>query len=614
MATMAFASIQDTSKANLASTISALDETLQNLNEDENIRAMAAYALGQIGSPDAVQTLLNAFDGDRSQASYLVNAHIMESIGKCAPDKYLKFLSTAPSYTHEDTVINEGLAYGVYRYLLRGIAIPQGTKRMLSILADEKMPTSVKRIAANYFGRSKSVVFQTPQELEQFIQISKNEKDAYTRMALALALGKMEVNPVILTTLQDMYRSETDYRVKINILRSIKKYEYIDAKPIYLGGLKDESELVAIAASEYFRSNGIRPDVDLYYGLSNDSTITNWQVKANMAGAALAHISYTRAKLRTEISDGLKAKFQASNNPYEKGVITDCLAGFAMNYDFLGEQAFNMNNHAFVRTKAIEALGEIRKNPKLQAIFGPDYGFILNFFQTSFKKAFETGDIALMGTVANLLREPDLGYRFTFANDYQFLIDAKSKLNLPKDIETYQELQRTIDYFAGKPSTENFEKKYNNPIQWESLQDLTLETKAIVSTTKGDITFSLYPVEAPGSVANFVELAKEGFYNNKTFHRVVPNFVAQGGCPRGDGWGSLDYTIRSEFSPLKYDDEGWVGMASAGKDTEGVQWFITHSPTPHLDGRYTIFAKVTDGMDVVHQLTIGDKIKSVKVE
>lgn len=615
IATMAFASIKDTSEATLTSTISALGDALQNFNEDENIRAMAAYALGQIGSTDAVQTLLNAFEGDRSKASFLVNGHIMEAIGKCAPEKYLRFLSTAPDYTHEDTVSNKGLAYGIYRYLVRGMSIPQGTKRMLSVLADEKMPNSVKRIAANYFGRSKSVVFQTSEELQQFIQIAQNEKDAYTRMALALALGKIENNLMVLTALQDMYRSETDYRAKINILRSIKKYDYVDAKPIYLGALKDKNESVVIEAAEYFFKNGIRPDVDLYYGLAKDSTTTNWQLKANMMGAALTNISYTRAKFRNEISDEMKVNIQLTKNPYEKGVLLECLAGFAMNYAFLEKQAFNMNNHAFARTKAIEALGNIRKTPKLSFIFGSDYGFILKFFETTFKKTFETGDVALMGTVAGLLREPSLGYRYTFSDDYRFLINAKSKLKLPKEIETYQEIQRTIDYFAGKEDEQTEpEKKYNHPIQWENLQALTLESKAIIETTKGNITFSLYPVEAPGSVSNFVELAKKGFYDGKAFHRVVPNFVVQGGCPRGDGWGSLDYTIRSELSQLKYDDEGWVGMASAGNDTEGTQWFITHSPAPHLDGRYTIFAKVTDGMKVAHRLTIGDKIKKITIE
>ncbi|AKQ47725.1 peptidylprolyl isomerase [Rufibacter radiotolerans] len=136
--------------------------------------------------------------------------------------------------------------------------------------------------------------------------------------------------------------------------------------------------------------------------------------------------------------------------------------------------------------------------------------------------------------------------------------------------------------------------------------------KARLKTSKGDIIFELLVEDAPGSVANFVELLEKGFYNGKNFHRVVPNFVAQGGCPRGDGWGSTDYAIRSEFADLNYL-EGYVGMASAGKDTESCQWFITHSPTPHLDGKYTIFAKVVKGMDVVHQLNIGDRIEKVEL-
>ncbi|MCL4111464.1 UNVERIFIED_CONTAM: hypothetical protein GTU68_020738 [Idotea baltica] len=118
---------------------------------------------------------------------------------------------------------------------------------------------------------------------------------------------------------------------------------------------------------------------------------------------------------------------------------------------------------------------------------------------------------------------------------------------------------------------------------------------------------------APGSVANFVGLSQSNYYNGKYFHRVVPNFVIQGGCSRGDGYGGLDYTIRSELGPKYYDGPGYIGMASAGPDTEGTQWFITHSSSPHLDGRYTIFGRVTEGMDVVHSIEIGDIIQDVRI-
>jgi cyclophilin family peptidyl-prolyl cis-trans isomerase len=112
---------------------------------------------------------------------------------------------------------------------------------------------------------------------------------------------------------------------------------------------------------------------------------------------------------------------------------------------------------------------------------------------------------------------------------------------------------------------------------------------------------------------SFVRLAVSGFYNGLTFHRVVPNFVVQGGDPRGDGWGGPGYSIRSELGTARYE-RGTVGMASSGKDTEGCQFFITHSAQPHLDGRYTIFAVVERGMDVVDALQIGDRILSVIVQ
>jgi cyclophilin family peptidyl-prolyl cis-trans isomerase len=132
-----------------------------------------------------------------------------------------------------------------------------------------------------------------------------------------------------------------------------------------------------------------------------------------------------------------------------------------------------------------------------------------------------------------------------------------------------------------------------------------------VKTTRGNILLELYKRQAPASVCNFIGLLREGFFNGRVFHRIVPNFVIQTGCPRGDGYGSLDYSIRSELPQYYYNRSGLVGMASAGRHTEGTQWFITHSATPHLDGRYTLFGRVTDGMDVVNSMEQGDKIVEV---
>ena len=128
---------------------------------------------------------------------------------------------------------------------------------------------------------------------------------------------------------------------------------------------------------------------------------------------------------------------------------------------------------------------------------------------------------------------------------------------------------------------------------------------AVITTRHGDIELELFGDDAIQTVANFINLAESGFYRGLTFHRVVPNFVVQGGCPRGDGWGDAGYFIRSEFTRYRYD-EGYVGMATDGKDTGGSQFFITLSPQHHLDGRYTVFGRVTNGMNVVWKIDQGD--------
>jgi HEAT repeat protein/cyclophilin family peptidyl-prolyl cis-trans isomerase len=134
--------------------------------------------------------------------------------------------------------------------------------------------------------------------------------------------------------------------------------------------------------------------------------------------------------------------------------------------------------------------------------------------------------------------------------------------------------------------------------------------EATIRTEKGDIVIRLLGEDAPNTVQNFVKLAEQGFYNGLTFHRVVPNFVIQGGCPRGDGWGGPGYTIRCEINRKHYLT-GTVGMALSGKDTGGSQFFITHSPQPHLDGGYTIFGELVRGMDVVDRIERDDKILGI---
>jgi peptidyl-prolyl cis-trans isomerase B (cyclophilin B) len=136
--------------------------------------------------------------------------------------------------------------------------------------------------------------------------------------------------------------------------------------------------------------------------------------------------------------------------------------------------------------------------------------------------------------------------------------------------------------------------------------------RAVIDTRHGDIELELFGDDAIQTVTSFIALAKSGFYKNLTTHRVVPNFVVQGGDPRGDGNGDAGYTVPAEVSRHRYDT-GYLGIADGGKDTGSCQWFITLSPQPHLDGRYTIFAHVVAGQDVVDRLRRGDRIEKVTI-
>lgn len=133
-------------------------------------------------------------------------------------------------------------------------------------------------------------------------------------------------------------------------------------------------------------------------------------------------------------------------------------------------------------------------------------------------------------------------------------------------------------------------------------------------TEKGEIVLELAEDEAPNTVANFISLAEKGFYDGLTFHRVIDDFMIQGGCPKGDGTGGPGYRIADEFSPKLKHERGVISMANAGPNTGGSQFFITHVATPWLDGKHAVFGRVIEGMDVVDSIAKGDTMSRVTVD
>lgn len=154
--------------------------------------------------------------------------------------------------------------------------------------------------------------------------------------------------------------------------------------------------------------------------------------------------------------------------------------------------------------------------------------------------------------------------------------------------------------------------------QWDSPPEMNIDTdrayQVSIETDRGRIELELYPQHAPVTVNNFLFLARENFYDGTTFHRVISDFMIQGGDPTGTGRGGPGYRFQDEFdnNPLRHE-RGVISMANAGPGTNGSQFFITHGPQPHLDGRHTVFGRVTSGQDVVDSVEQGDTVQSITI-
>ncbi len=596
-AATALASVQD------EAAVPALIKLLKD--DEERVRYAAAYALGQTGATTAEKDLVIAFGEEPSRK---VQGVLLEAVGKCGKKETLRQISSVKTYKETDTLLLAGQAKSIYRFMNRKITLPEGTTRMVELL-QLNIPASVKQVAADYLRRAADIKIENYEQ--ELIEVFNKEQSPEVRMFVAAALGKTK-GAAALTTLTEAFDIEKDYRVKVNMVRALKDYDYKSARTLALRAAEDRNRNVAYTAAAYLRKNASYYDSKILYNLARASS--NWRVRTELYAAGLGRTNPAFAKTRYSYSQDLIKNYEDSQNPYEKGALLGAMAEHPVNFAYIEKAIFDSTATAVTKSYGIQALADLRSRPDFNALTGTAAYTTKAKLAQIFKRAIESGDVAMIATTSGALRNPDLKMRQAYSGGTGFMRNSLKKLQLPRDVEAYNELKRTINYFQDA----DLEKGIVTPeskqaIDWELINELPAKPVAVIISKKGIIELDLLVNESPGSVANFVKLTRDGFYNGKNFHRIVPNFVAQAGCPRGDGWGGLDYAIRSELGPQYYDTEGYVGMASAGKDTECTQWFITHSPTHHLDGRYTIFAKVKKGMDAIHRLEIGDVMESVKI-
>ncbi len=597
LASRAFASLQ--SPHHLDTLIGLLSDPVAR------VRQAAAYALGQTGSADAEAPLIDAFQNhDTLDVNTTLNATILEAIGKCGSSKSLEQLSQVTTYQIHDDQLIRGQARAIYRFMQRGVVHKNGTQHMINLLSETSIRQDVRLLAADYLARS---AIDLTEYAEIISLIYSNEQDAEILLILPQVLVKSNSQDAPSLLRASLRSVETDYRIKCNVIRAMAASNYRLYRKDIHRHLYDPTPALALIAAESIVSHGSSAFWREYMNLSLDDF--PWPVKIKLLHAVNKFIPAGNNMFREINDQKLQQRVRNTKNEYERAAAILALAENANWYRYI-IQLSHQESSMLVKTACTEALMKIAQDSRF-----PRYRQSLRReVIAELIVAVQSGDVGRVSIASQIFSIDGIDLTSYGYPDLVMLInESTKKLKLPADIEAHIALQQQKGKLLGTDYDPENDIILTHQIDWSLLEQISDTTKVLIRTNQGDIQVRLMPGLAPATVANFVDLVNLNYYAGKPFHRVVPVFVIQGGCNRGDGYGSLDYNIRSELNQVYYDKAGYLGMASAGNHTESAQWFITHRATPHLDGRYTIFAEVISGMEVVHRIEIGDHIEQISI-
>jgi len=616
-------------------------------NRDPEVRALAAFSLGEIESHSAVAALIPRLD-PAIEKSELVRARAVEALGKIGSNT----LSAAALGKYGVAGIADAIA----------IQLPptdvQPTEELkfrgalaLTALLRLKQPSTIEAIAGQLRSPDADLRWQAANALARIregIGIAAPallsllaDKDPLVRATAARALGVAKSADAVEALVRLL--SDGDSRVAANSIVALGA----------IGDARAVDPLVALGNSQLaaYRSfdrdkNGVPPQQNSLLLIA--TALGN--IKDPRGLEFLKTFRFADGKLgsnpETEIAVakfGEAQFFEAPDTIKLAGSDWKAVATYAQGLGQLGS----------ARAKAV----------LLDLLAGKTYGKpdpralpnILNALSAAKAEGLPSmlieqlraEDVIVRATAATLLgelgdasdavsRALEAAYKASRAdkmNDARVaILEAATKLKRPMNVfvlssETNEDdyvvrlkaaqllLESGAEVVTDRPLRIGSVKTGHDRVYWQRIamsSEWAGNPTAIIHTKKGDIRIELYPRDAPMTVDNFVQLSRSGFYNGLSFMRVVPNFVIQGGDPRGDMNGGPGYQIRCEVNLKRYGT-GAVGMALSGKDTGGSQFFITHSPQPHLDGGYTIFGQVVEGMDVVNRIARGDRIERVEI-
>jgi len=647
-----------------ASAVAPLVSLLQT-DRDERVRAAAAFALGETEAGAAAESLLAVIER-KTPASVneaaSVRARAVEALGKIAAatpkagetraKEIGKSLLVALEFeARQKLAANREVALLGITAVLR--ARPEGAGRVVALLLNST-DARLRADAANTLTR-----LRAKDANEQLRKLLLTDGDAVVRANAARALGAAEDKEAFDLLLEHSI-NDKDERVRVSAIRSLGTLK--DARAAEPLVKRGENLLNAYRAAKTLNA-AARPAVlnelsELVSGLSrvlagtgNERALVflrafreaeQWSLpEAEIAFARIAPGQYLRERPFDQLS------FRAPDSRINWQTYAAVAQGLGEIAAVSSERAGNSG--VSVQADAQLALRTMLNETSTPALAVPDVLTAIAAFKPPdgalvMRAQLAASDPIVRATAAGQLGElpPDAETTTVLAaalpaalrdemNDAALaILDALAKQKSEAALAAIKTALDSPDYLLRRRAAAILEAAQPDAAKTEDGRIETVATRnrlpdyrralarrgmrvvATVNTDKGAFKLELLPDDAPLTVDNFVELARRGYFNNISFHRVVPNFVVQGGDPRGDGNGGPGYQIRCEINEAPYA-RGAVGMALSGKDTGGSQWFITHSPQPHLDGGYTVFARVIEGMETVDRITRGDRIRSINV-
>ncbi len=588
-------------------------------DSDPAVRRDAAFALGQLPDPAFGPLLLGALEEERDPG---VRARILEAVGKIGDERALESLLRMDLPAQEEGARNLALA----RMGIRGVVLPTSVLQLVEALGSTDMDARTN--AAYYFGRSNA-----PGPWSARAGAVRSVLDSLPPsepMAMHLLLGlAMLGDPQDTPRFTWWLANSPDWRIRANAAKALTgRTSDPRVRSSLVQALDDPNTNVAVYAGEAFSAAG-------ELGAAEKEELMDW-VEGHLdewqrAGSILALLG--RMGEGAFLESWLSRWPEDSVAPRTRGLGALAFVPGEEATQYLAKAATSANSR--IRGTALGGLARRwrveRQDPTK-----------LETYYNAFVQGLRTGDPAAVFVAAPALADS----AFLPLGSVSLLMDEYRELRLPEGLEGMQAILQALGE-TGTPEAEAFLRREaesgsgalrasaikalsalggggveapsqpaeaERRVDWGALAPLGPRPRMILETGKGRVVLVLDAESAPLTVQTIAGFAQEGLYDGVPFHRVVPNFVVQGGdFARGDGFGGPGFTIRSEFTEIPFQ-RGVVGMASAGKDTEGSQFFVTHSMQPHLDGSYTSFGWVEEGMDVVDQLYEGDRVLTARVE